>query len=110
MDINSKFVLISTLMIFACSEKPEGSACLFENDIYQIETQGFSLSIPIASDLNGVHHYFIRSLGSKMSSELNKIGYAESNNVVFLSVPGIPRKFSLRDEQCKIGIKNLLGK
>ena len=110
MAINRKCVLISIFSIISCSEKPEISTCFFENNIYQIETQGYSLSIPIASDLNGVHHYFLRSSGSKMSSDLSKIGYVENDKAVMLSVPGIPLKFFLRDAQCKIGIKNLLNK
>lgn len=109
MDTNKNIILIIIALSSACSKKPENSVCLFENDIYQIDTQGFSLTIPVKSDLNGKHHYFLRSSASKKSSDLSNIIYFESGNTTFLSVPGIPKTFILREERCKLGLKNLLN-
>jgi hypothetical protein len=103
------FLTISLLVsISACSKKPEGSVCLFENDLYQIETQGFSLSIPVKPDLNGGHHYFLTSSGSKISSDLDRIMYFEEKKQVFLSVPGIPKRFILVETECKVGLRLML--
>jgi hypothetical protein len=104
----NKLLYLIILISSACTKQMQSATCVFENNVYHIDTQGFSLSIPIDPDLNGAQHYFLRSSTSKMSGNLNGIIYVEDTYGLTLTVPGVPRYFSVTDSQCKISLKTLI--